>query len=221
MPILAGAAAVAALAWAYLLAAHGGYWRTDQRLPPGAHDAARDPARWPSVVAVVPARDEAAILPVTLPGLLAQDYPGNSRWSWWTTSSTDGTATTAAELAATSARRLLITAAEAPPPGWAGKSTRWPGTARGGDCDYLLFTDADIGYAPDMLAALVRGAVADDRALVADGPAARGVGVGACHRPGLRLLLRPALPVPPGSTGRNTAPRPAAAAWLHAGPPRR
>ena len=34
MPILAGVAAVAALAWAYLLAAHGGYWRTDQRLPP-------------------------------------------------------------------------------------------------------------------------------------------------------------------------------------------
>ena len=36
MPVLAVAAAAAALAWVYLLAAHGGYWRTDQRLPPGA-----------------------------------------------------------------------------------------------------------------------------------------------------------------------------------------
>jgi hopene-associated glycosyltransferase HpnB len=167
MPILAGAAAVAALAWAYLLAAHGGYWRTDQRLPPGAHDASRDPARWPSVVAIVPARDEAAILPVTLPGLLAQDYPGEFSVVLVDDASTDGTATTAAELAATSARRLLITAAEAPPPGWAGKVHAMAGGLRAaGDCDYLLFTDADIGYAPDMLAALVRGAVADDRALV-------------------------------------------------------
>ncbi|MFI5068159.1 MAG: hypothetical protein ACHP9Z_29840, partial [Streptosporangiales bacterium] len=33
MPILAGAAVLAALAWAYLLAAHGGFWRTGQRLP--------------------------------------------------------------------------------------------------------------------------------------------------------------------------------------------
>ena len=167
MPILAGAAAVAALAWAYLLAAHGGYWRTDQRLPPGAHDASRDPARWPSVVAVVPARDEAAILPATLPGLLAQDYLGEFSVVLVDDASTDGTATTAAELGATTARRLLITAAGAPPPGWAGKVHAMAGGLRAaGDCDYVLFTDADIGYAPDMLATLVRGAVADDRALV-------------------------------------------------------
>ena len=100
MPILAGAAAVSALAWAYLLAAHGGYWRTDQRLPPGARDTSRDPARWPSVMAVVPARDEAAILPATLPSLLAQDYPGEFSVVLVDDASTDGTAAAAAELAA-------------------------------------------------------------------------------------------------------------------------
>ena len=47
MLILAGAAAAAALAWVYLLAAHGGYWRTDQRLPPGS----RDPSLRPGAVA--------------------------------------------------------------------------------------------------------------------------------------------------------------------------
>ena len=167
MPILAGVAAVAALAWAYLLAAHGGYWRTDQRLPPGARDASRDPARWPSVMAVVPARDEAAILPVTLPSLLAQDYPGEFSVVLVDDASTDGTAAAAAELAAGTGRRLLVTTAGEPPPGWAGKVHAMArGLRAAGDCEYVLFTDADIGYAPDVLATLVRGAVADDRGLV-------------------------------------------------------
>ena len=167
MPILAGAAAAAVLAWVYLLAAHGGYWRTDQRLPPGARDASCDPARWPSVVAVVPARDEAAILPVTLPGLLAQDYPGEFSVVLVDDASTDGTAGTAAALAAGTGRRLRVTAAGEPPPGWAGKvHAMAQGLRVAGECDYVLFTDADIGYAPDALATLVRGAVADNRALV-------------------------------------------------------
>jgi len=40
------------------------------------------------------------------------------------------------------------------------------GLRAAGDCDYVLFTDADIGYAPDVLATLVRGAVAENRELV-------------------------------------------------------
>jgi hopene-associated glycosyltransferase HpnB len=167
MPILAGAAAAAALAWAYLLAAHGGYWRTDQRLPPGALDRARDPGRWPSVIAVVPARDEAAILPATLPGLLAQDYPGEFSVVLVDDASTDGTAATAAALAAGTGRDLRVTPAGDPPPGWAGKvHAMAQGLRAAGECDYVLFTDADIGYTPDTLTALVRGAVADNRGLV-------------------------------------------------------
>src|ERR1700722_19983456 len=167
MPILAGAALVAALAGAYLLAAHGGYWRTDQRLPPGARDASRDPAPWPSVTAVVPARDEAAILPATLPSLLAQDYPGEFSVVLVDDASTDGTAAAAAGLAAGTSRQLLVTTAGEPPPGWAGKVHAMArGLRAAGDCEYVLFTDADIGYAPDGLATLVRGAVADDRGLV-------------------------------------------------------
>ncbi|MGO9218067.1 MAG: glycosyltransferase [Streptosporangiaceae bacterium] len=167
MPILAGAAAAAALAWAYLLAAHGMYWRTGQRLPPGARDRSRDPARWPSVVAVVPARDEAAILPTTLPGLLAQDYPGEFSVVLVDDASTDGTAGTAIALAAGTGRSLQVAAAGEPPPGWAGKvHAMAQGLRAAGECDYVLFTDADIGYTPDALATLVRGAVADNRGLV-------------------------------------------------------
>src|ERR1700680_393106 len=40
VPILAGATMLAAIAWVYLLAGHGGYWRTDQRLPRGSLDGA-------------------------------------------------------------------------------------------------------------------------------------------------------------------------------------
>ncbi len=75
------ASLVAVAAWVYLLAGHGGFWRTDQRLPP----AAADPAQWPAVVAVIPARDEAAVLPETLPTLLPRTTRGSSRSSWWTT----------------------------------------------------------------------------------------------------------------------------------------
>src|SRR6266851_4471742 len=70
-------------------------------------------------------------------------------------------------LAAGTGRRLLVTAAGEPPPGWAGKvHAMAQGLRTAGECDYVLFTDADIGYAPDALATLVRGAVAENRGLV-------------------------------------------------------
>jgi hopene-associated glycosyltransferase HpnB len=40
------------------------------------------------------------------------------------------------------------------------------GVAAAGECDYLLFTDADIALEPGVVADLVRAAAADDRALV-------------------------------------------------------
>jgi len=92
--ILVAACVLAAAAWVYLLAGHGGFWRTDVRLPgpPGSPG----PQPWPSVVAVVPARDEAAILPETLPTLLAQQYPGAFSVMLVDDASTDGTAAAAA-----------------------------------------------------------------------------------------------------------------------------
>ena len=72
MLALSVACVAAAVAWAYLVIGHGGYWRTSQRLPP----LAPPPAAWPDVVAVIPARNEAAMLPAVLPTLLGQDYPG-------------------------------------------------------------------------------------------------------------------------------------------------
>jgi hopene-associated glycosyltransferase HpnB len=162
--VCAAAATLAAAAWAYLLAGHGGFWRTDQRLPP---PAGHDPAPWPSVTAVVPARDEAAGLPASLPTLLRQDYPGRLRVTLVDDESTDGTGALAAELGRAAGRELRVIAGRPTPAGWAGKVWAMAqGMAAAADADYLLFTDADIAYAPGAVTDLVRAAAGGDRALV-------------------------------------------------------
>lgn len=87
-------AAGSLLAWLWLLLCQGFFWRTDVRLPPR-----RDPDAWPSVCVVVPARDEAAMLPATLPSLLLQDYPGRAEVFVVDDGSSDGTGDLARELA--------------------------------------------------------------------------------------------------------------------------
>ena len=167
MPVLAATAAAAAVAWVYLLVGHGGYWRTDQRLPHRDGGRRDHTVRWPAVVAVVPARDEAEILPLTLPTLLAQDYPGAFDVVVVDDRSSDGTAEVAAALARRAGRPLRVVAGEPGPAGWAGKVWAMEqGIRAAGDREYLLFTDADIAYEQGTLTALVDAAVADRRDLV-------------------------------------------------------
>ncbi len=195
--VLAIACVVSAVAWVYLLAGHGAFWLTSPRLPavsgvavggaglaPGIGAAA-----WPAVAAVVPARNEAESLPVTLPALLAQDYPGAFRVYLVNDNSDDGTGDIAAGLGEKAAREggapLTVVEGRPRPDGWAGKV--WAMTqgfaavtgddtaAADGDAavarnsaapDYVLFTDADIAWGPHALRDLVHGARADNRALL-------------------------------------------------------
>jgi hopene-associated glycosyltransferase HpnB len=175
---LAIACAVSAAAWVYLVAAHGGFWRTDERLPRRRAGTGR--ASWPAVVAVVPARNEADSLPGTLPALLAQEYPGPFRVFLVDDGSDDGTDTVAAELGEKAARDggapLTVVSGRPRPVGWAGKvwamfqglaaATSGTGAAAAAPADYVLFTDADIAWAPTALRDLVEAAEDDDRALV-------------------------------------------------------
>jgi cellulose synthase/poly-beta-1,6-N-acetylglucosamine synthase-like glycosyltransferase len=69
MGVLRILAGVSVLVWVWLAVLRGMFWRTDIRLPAGS-----DPATWPSVAIVVPARDEAEVLPASLPSLVTQDY---------------------------------------------------------------------------------------------------------------------------------------------------
>ena len=177
--VIAACALAAALAWAYLLAGHGGFWRTDQRLPPLPPGAGPAAGSWPAVTAIVPARDEASALPASLPTLLRQDYPGPLAVVLIDDESSDGTAQVAADLGraarwavtgedgAGGARVLRVLAGRPRPAGWAGKVWAMAqGAAAAGEADYLLFTDADIAYAPGAVSGLVAAAVADGRGLV-------------------------------------------------------
>jgi hopene-associated glycosyltransferase HpnB len=206
--VLAIACVISAVAWLYLVAARGGFWLTSQRLPAGMRgggpgpDAgpghgrgpgpARGPEAWPAVAAVVPARNEAESLPVTLPALLAQEYPGPFSVFLVDDNSDDETGAIAAELGDKAARDggapLTVVRGRPRPVGWAGKvwamaqgfaaatgaaatgaaaTGAATGTgATGAAPRYVLFTDADIAWGPHALRDLVAAAEADDRALL-------------------------------------------------------
>ncbi|MFE9438573.1 glycosyltransferase [Streptomyces sp. NPDC006602] len=144
-------------AWLWLLLCQGFFWRTDVRLPPRT-----EPEDWPSVCVVVPARDEAEVLPASLPSLLLQDYPGQAEVFLVDDGSSDGTGELAHELARRHAGLpLTVISPGEPPAGWTGKL--WAvrhgiGLARARAPEYLLLTDADIAHAPDSLRQLVAAA---------------------------------------------------------------
>ncbi|HET7135755.1 MAG TPA: glycosyltransferase [Casimicrobiaceae bacterium] len=146
-------AALGATAWAYLLAARGGFWRARER------DEAIAPrmATWPSVCAIVPARDEAAVIGDTLASLLAQDYEGPFSIVVVDDHSGDATASLVRTIADTQAAgRVRVVSAPPLAPGWTGKlSAVAHGLRVAGDVDLLLFTDADIHHASDSLRTLV------------------------------------------------------------------
>jgi hopene-associated glycosyltransferase HpnB len=138
----------------------------------GDRNAIADP--WPAVVAVVPARNEADMLPVTLPALLGQEYPGEFRVFLVDDGSDDGTGQLAGELGVKAARdggaALTVVTGSPRPDGWAGKvwamSQGLVAAERDGQPAYVLFTDADIVWAPGALRRLVAAARRDGRDLV-------------------------------------------------------
>jgi hopene-associated glycosyltransferase HpnB len=145
-------------AWLYLLFGRGFFWMTRER---DDRDAPL-PQTWPSVVAVVPARDEADVIAQSIGSLLEQDYKGPFRVILVDDQSTDGTAGAARALGG---ERLDVLSGAARPAGWTGKL--WAvkqGIAKAGDTDYLWLTDADIAHTPNNLSKLV--ARAEDGKLV-------------------------------------------------------
>jgi hopene-associated glycosyltransferase HpnB len=155
------------LIWLFLILAHGRFWTAGQR---DDRDVPPEPAAWPAVVAVVPARDEADVIARSIGSLLAQDYAGEFRVILVDDSSTDGTADAARAEAERLGRaeRLQVLTGEPLPAGWTGKL--WAvhqGTlaAEALQPKYLWLTDADIGHAPDNLRSLVSRAEAGGLAL--------------------------------------------------------
>jgi hopene-associated glycosyltransferase HpnB len=152
------------IAWAVLLLGRGFFWlaRDDDR----DVDRLPEPAVWPSVTAVVPARDEAATIGATVGSILAQDYPGTLRLVVVDDRSTDGTGALAAAAAAGDCR-LTVVRGQVRPAGWTGKL--WAleqGLGAAGTPDYFWFTDADIRHDSDSLRRLVQRATAERDVLV-------------------------------------------------------
>lgn len=144
-------------AWIYLLFFHHGFWRGDQRLPANVPEL----EHWPSVVALVPARNEAPTIDACVAALCAQDYRGAFRVIVIDDASDDGTGDIA--------RRHNCHVVAAPPleAGWTGKL--WAlnaGLKHLTTDEFVWLTDADIVHAPGTLARLVAKAGRDRRDLV-------------------------------------------------------
>jgi hopene-associated glycosyltransferase HpnB len=143
--------------WIYLTLAHGGFWRVKRLMPAAIADLPAE-APEPFIVAIIPARDEADVIPAAVPSLLQQ--------SWLRLhlivvddGSTDGTARAARETASAigAADRLTVIQGRALPPGWSGKL--WAlhqgiEAAREFSPDFFLLADADVVHAPGNLRAL-------------------------------------------------------------------
>jgi hopene-associated glycosyltransferase HpnB len=139
--------------WVYLLFFRGGFWWSPYRPTPVAAGIAA-----PSVIAVIPARDEAAVIGRAVASLLAQEYSGSFHIVVVDDQSTDGTAEFVRAAASGDANRLTIHRGQAIPPGWTGKL--WAvhqgvELARSRRPDYLLLTDADIVHGPANLRELM------------------------------------------------------------------
>ena len=161
MSLAVGALAVAI--WTYLLLARGGFWRHRPVLD------TRPPARWPAVIAVIPARNEAEGIDRCVRSLLHQHYPGRFELVVVDDRSSDGTGALARQAAAAigAADRLRVVDGSGLAPGWSGKlwavaqgleaAAAWmPGA------DYVLLSDADIVHDANNLADLVQHAEARD-----------------------------------------------------------
>ena len=168
MPFALTALATVPLAiWLYLTFSRGFFWRLrdfDDDL--AAHEA---PPAWPRVVAVVPARNEAAAIRQSLTSLVQQNYPGQFSIIIVDDHSEDGTAhiaqRTVSELGAES--RVTVCQATPLPPNWTGKlwalneGLNASATNDRSEPTYYWFTDADVIHAPDTLQRLVARAERD------------------------------------------------------------
>jgi hypothetical protein len=118
-------------------------------LPRLADTAPLDSSRCPSVSILVAARDEAAKLPGALATFLAEDYP-NFEVVAVDDRSEDATKTIL-EAAAHANTRLKYVRVDVLPEGWLGKPHGLQQAYEHSTGEWLVFTDADVFFAPDLL----------------------------------------------------------------------
>lgn len=163
------AVALSLFIWLFLLLFWGQFWQANQRINP--YDSKL--LCYPTVWAVVPARDEAEVIETSLNSLLNQRYEGDFYVILVDDNSRDRTTELARKTASQLGKeeQLIVLPGKSLDPGWKGKL--WA-MHQGIEyarkqtliSDYFLFTDADIYHAPDNLSQLVTKAKTENLDLV-------------------------------------------------------
>ncbi len=107
----------------------------------------------PLVSILIPARNEAAVIGQTIRSLITQTYL-NFEIIVLDDHSSDGTADISRQAGGSSPRLRVVSGAPLPP-GWLGKNWACHQLAQEAQGEWLIFTDADVCWAPHALAALV------------------------------------------------------------------
>ena len=172
-PHVTNALGIIALAiWLHLFFGRGWFWRV--RKVDADRGAGEILGEWPSVIAMVPARNESETIERVVTGLVQQDYPGAFSVVVVDDHSEDATASIAQRVAAENSAkvRVRVVNASEPPEGWTGKlwalnegmshgRATEAGTSNGGPSagpevpEFYWFTDADVSHAPHTLRRLV------------------------------------------------------------------
>jgi hopene-associated glycosyltransferase HpnB len=167
LAIVLGLTLLSLVIWLGLLSLRGQFWRTDQQL----ELAEPQLQSLPTVCAVIPARNEAELLPMTLRSLLLQNYSGTFNIFLVDDRSTDGTAAFAEGVAhaVDKPQQLHIISGQPLPAGWSGKLWAVEQGIRQATTfspDYFLLTDADIAHDVNHLRRLVAKAEQEDLDMV-------------------------------------------------------
>ena len=147
---------IALAVWLYLVLGRDFFWiqRPSEHIPHSLHG--------PVIAAIVPARNEAAVVGETIPALVQQDYAGYYHVFLVDDHSTDRTGPLARQASQSVEQNERLTVIQAPPlpEGWTGKLWALETGMRSAlevfpDIEYFLFTDADILHPRHSLSHLV------------------------------------------------------------------
>ena len=157
---------LAGAAWLYLIRFRDGFWGDDHGLviTERGSDSKPSPVLQPSVVAIIPARNQAAVISASLNSLRRQDYLGALSIVVVDDQSSDGMGDVARALEPERDPPLLVVQGGPVRPGWARRVWAMEqGVRRAleGSPDYLWFTEADVEHEPGVLRALVARAEKD------------------------------------------------------------
>lgn len=153
--------------WIYLILFRGSFWYCNQYLEDDLIFKNK-----PSITIIIPARNEAEVLPISLKSLLKQDYQGNYNLILVDDQSEDKTGIIAEKIAQEQNKleHLTVIQGKSLPQGWSGKLWAMNQGIEYAKShlktDYFLLTDADINHNENNLTQLVAKAEKDNLDLV-------------------------------------------------------